>query len=698
MLPTVLLTAFLGFSGGAIAQTTTNDTTTLTTTPVSTSVVPMDNSSTTTAGVSTTSASTPSQQQLAKDVSSALLAGAWIPFAIVAGVAFVVSLTYVKFFQHKREKECSSTLVSVSALTVALMTLALLPVDIFLVSQQHLNADATYHFSADQVDAVQHITTDAYYAMYALLILFAFVLLPLSYFFFESKDEEAGTTTCKRLVTAALYTSGFLVFMAILLLIGAFAVNKNVPDCASNNTKAYAKCQGKYAEESITTDSGTNATSFTIGVCALIGFVYFAFYTASGLVTMPIKMIRQRGRNKSDVDDANLEINSAKEQQSLIRNKYKGRSKNMSSKDRTKLLNYQERERVVSRAVARADEVEGGACGRLGTCCAPFQFVFGVVFFLFSIFLMVSLLMTVADKLLEIENENLGFKTGYSRTKNKPFYPVDKMLTMAVGAFPVDYILITFLVYYFVFATMSGVRAWGVRFCHLRMFKIRPRRTVPQGMLFFAFILMFTLIAMNVVLLTLAPQYVTYGNQKTINLESCGASDDQVSFAVVSDCEMVQCSGQAPPQAILRYTNVTTEAKQGLLVFPNASLPYDSFINGTWGECDLDTVSEFLDAAGYNVSDMRLGTDACDVNDKPCVQTRVAALLHSFFYNFWFLGAIYYWAMWLSLGVYFVSLIYYTCKNRKSLVQAMINDIQDDLDDSDDDDGAPFKPSWGSSA
>lgn len=169
-------------------------------------------------------------------------------------MAFFVSLTYVKFFQHKREKECSSTLVSVCALTVALMTLALLPVDIFLVSQQHLNDDATYHFSADQVSAVQKITTDAYYAMYAFLILFAFVLLPMAYFFFESKDEEAGTTTCKRLVTASLYTSGFLVFMAILLLIGAFAVNKNVPDCASNDTKAYAKCQGKYAEESITTD------------------------------------------------------------------------------------------------------------------------------------------------------------------------------------------------------------------------------------------------------------------------------------------------------------------------------------------------------------------------------------------------------------------------------------------------------------
>ena len=33
--------------------------------------------------------------------------------------------------------------------------------------------------------------------MYALTELFVFLLIPLAYFFFEEKDEEAGTTTGK---------------------------------------------------------------------------------------------------------------------------------------------------------------------------------------------------------------------------------------------------------------------------------------------------------------------------------------------------------------------------------------------------------------------------------------------------------------------------------------------------------------------
>jgi hypothetical protein len=58
---------------------------------------------------------------------------------------------YVKHYQHRRERECSSTTIAVLALTVALTTLALVPVDIFLVSQQKLSSDGTYKFSAAQV-------------------------------------------------------------------------------------------------------------------------------------------------------------------------------------------------------------------------------------------------------------------------------------------------------------------------------------------------------------------------------------------------------------------------------------------------------------------------------------------------------------------------------------------------------------------
>lgn len=45
------------------------------------------------------------------------------------------------------------------------------------------------------------------------------------------------------------------------------------------------------------------------------------------------------------------------------------------------------------------------------------------------------------------------------------------------------------------------------------MYSIKLQRTVPQGLLFMVLILIFFMFSLNVLLLTLAPQYVTYGNQ-----------------------------------------------------------------------------------------------------------------------------------------------------------------------------------------
>jgi hypothetical protein len=43
---------------------------------------------------------------------------------------------------------------------------------------------------------------------------------------------------------------------------------------------------------------------------------------------------------------------------------------------------------------------------------------------------------------------------------------------------------------------------------------VQAGKTVPQGLLCLVAILMFTVLALNIVLLTLAPQYTTYGNQR----------------------------------------------------------------------------------------------------------------------------------------------------------------------------------------
>ena len=45
------------------------------------------------------------------------------------------------------------------------------------------------------------------------------------------------------------------------------------------------------------------------------------------------------------------------------------------------------------------------------------------------------------------------------------------------------------------------------------MYKIRPRRTRPQGLLFLCFLLVFIVLALNVLVYQLTPQYSSYGSQ-----------------------------------------------------------------------------------------------------------------------------------------------------------------------------------------
>ena len=67
-------------------------------------------------------------------------------------LSFFGAFFYVRYYQHKRERECGSTMAAIFAIAFSLMTLALLPVDIFLVSSQKLCGSEGVTCSVDGVD------------------------------------------------------------------------------------------------------------------------------------------------------------------------------------------------------------------------------------------------------------------------------------------------------------------------------------------------------------------------------------------------------------------------------------------------------------------------------------------------------------------------------------------------------------------
>ncbi|RUS69725.1 hypothetical protein EGW08_022511 [Elysia chlorotica] len=151
----------------------------------------------------------------------------------------------------------------------------------------------------------------------------------------------------------------------------------------------------------------------------------------------------------------------------------------------------------------------------------PFEIIIGIVCFVMALLVFLSLLLTNIDKTIH----SVGYKSGYALPKRHLPNPVDIALVYCQKLFPLDYIVMVAIIAYFVLCSMSGIRNIGVWFLWIKMYKIRPRRTSPQGLLMFCMILMFIVLAINVILYELTPQYSSFGSQHYISDSAIGANE-----------------------------------------------------------------------------------------------------------------------------------------------------------------------------
>jgi LMBR1 domain-containing protein 1 len=80
--------------------------------------------------------------------------------------------------------------------------------------------------------------------------------------------------------------------------------------------------------------------------------------------------------------------------------------------------------------------------------------------------------------------------------------------------FPVDYILMVFLVLFFFSSSVAGIATVGIRFLWVRLFEIRKGHTSPQALLMATVMLTLIMLAINYsIAMIVAPQYAIYGDQ-----------------------------------------------------------------------------------------------------------------------------------------------------------------------------------------
>ncbi|KAK4444082.1 putative lysosomal cobalamin transporter [Podospora aff. communis PSN243] len=442
----------------------------------------------------------------------------WVAYGVAVTLVLLVAIITTFTWQQPRERSATVSAVAIISLTALLATVLLLPVDIALVSS---TTSATLGSKKDwatpeRVDGILLTLKIVYYTLYSLDALLCLIVIPFAYFWYEEYDEveeeEGESSFGSRFWGATKYTLVFVALVIILFLVGFF-----VPAAASGNGK---HMDLDYFKRLIAANKGEKALTFALGLLLTLGTLLYTLYTGAGLALLPISFIKSApsisAPQLSATTATALERNRDAQRQLEMRNA--GRPDGMSQKDRREMDALLREERTLVRRERLAAEARGEgqtaifrAWTKTQAVFRPLKLLGGLLLLLVAVLVWVSMLITGIDKAANsVCKQHCGYILGHINV----FQPVNWIFVQSAKAFPVDYVLMLFLVLFLFSSSITGIATVGIRFLWVRIFQIKKGRTAPQALLIATVMLALIILAINyAVAMMAAPQYSIYGTQ-----------------------------------------------------------------------------------------------------------------------------------------------------------------------------------------
>ncbi|KAK3341329.1 putative lysosomal cobalamin transporter [Lasiosphaeria hispida] len=442
----------------------------------------------------------------------------WVAYGVAVALILAVAVITTFTWQQPQERSATVSIVAIISLTSLLATVFLLPVDIALVSS---TSSATLGAKKDwatpeRVDSILLTLKIVYYTLYSLDALLCLIVIPFAYFWYEEYDEveeEEGVSGYgTRFWRAMKYTLVFIVLVVILFLVGFF-----VPAATNDHGK---HMDLDYFKRLLAANKGEKALTFAVGLLMSLGTLLYVLYTGAGLALLPVSFIKSApsisAPQLSATTASALERNRELQRQLEMRNT--GRPDGMSQKDRREMDALLREERTLVRRERLAAEARGEGHSAIFRAWTKVQAVFrplkllgGVLLLLLAILVWVSMLITGIDKAANsLCKQHCGYILGHINV----FQPVNWIFVQSAKAFPVDYVLMAFLVLFLFSSSITGIATVGIRFLWVRIFQIKKGRTAPQALLIATVMLALIILAINyAIAMVVAPQYAIYGTQ-----------------------------------------------------------------------------------------------------------------------------------------------------------------------------------------
>ena len=452
----------------------------------------------------------------------------WVTYAVAVALALFVAIITIITWQTHVERSGFVTSIAIFSLTALLATVLLVPVDIALVSATTSPAlGARKDWASDgRVASITKTLEIVYYSLYSLDTLLCLLILPFAYFWYEQDDEVDDPdhrppgpgrrrSFASRFRGAIKYTLGFVVLIIVLFMVGFF-----VP-AAGVGTQPDRNLDLDYFKRLLSANRGEKAFTFALGLLITLGTLLYILYTGAGLALLPISLVKSApsisAPQLSETTASALEEN--RERQRQLEMRHGGRSSgDIPQKDQREMDALLREERTLVRRQRVAAEAWGEGRGsvyrawtKLQAVFRPLKLVGGLLLLLIAVLIWVSMLITGIDR---AANSTCKQHCGYILGHTNVFQPINWVFVQLARVFPIDYILMAFLVLFLFMASVSGLAAIGIRFLWVRIFQIKKGRTTPQALLIMSGILALIILAINYsVVMMAAPQYATYGTQ-----------------------------------------------------------------------------------------------------------------------------------------------------------------------------------------
>lgn len=249
------------------------------------------------------------------------------------------------------------------------------------------------------------------------------------------------------------------------------------------------------------------ALNLVFSFLTIAGLANVALYTGSGLFCWPIGLLMGTTSVASS-------LNRLNDREVTLRL----RVNNLQQRERTGRLTPNEREELANaeqelRELERDELVLTGyrytLNYRLRVMIRPLQIILGILFTMFSLFLLITLILVSVDRILH----GAGPKQGYILTKPQILNPLEYILQTTQDYVVIGPLPLFLIACYLIVVTISGIRNLGLWFLFARVHRIKVGRTQPQALLFLCVTIMLTVLSFNVFLYSFSSNYMTFGNQ-----------------------------------------------------------------------------------------------------------------------------------------------------------------------------------------